>query len=101
MKVLWSYNSFNPRRYGNPWVAMVDPNTAKPNFDKKVGGYTGGYNAGEAGDLYITDPQENTVYMYGQKDYRGKSTERGYVLYQNGEFTPVTSQTLISVLASL
>lgn len=101
MKVLQHYASFNPRRYGNPWVAKVNPATAKPDFSQKIGGYTGGYNRGEEGDLYILAPEENAVYMYGQKDYRGNQTERAYALYQNGAFSPVTSADLISVLNQL
>lgn len=101
MKILEHYNRFNERRYGNPWVAMVDPKTAKPDFSKKVGRYSGGYNKGEAGDLYLFEPQEGTVYMYGQKDYRGGNTERAYVLYKDGEFAPVTAGDLVSVLEAM
>ena len=56
MKIIKKYESFNERRYGNPWVAIVDKRTAKPNFICRVGGYTGGYGKGEAGALYVTDP---------------------------------------------
>lgn len=98
MKTLKHYSSFNQRRYGNPWVARVDKKTAKPDFSERVGGYTGGYNAGEEGDLYIYEPQEGEIYMYGQKDYRGGNTEREYVQYKNGEFVPVTSGNLIAVI---
>lgn len=98
MEVLKRYDSFNFRRYGNPWVAKVDKKTAKPDFQQKVGGYTGGYNRGEAGDLYVYDPQEGEVYMFGQKDYRGNNTEREYAIYKNGKFTPVSTENLITVL---
>lgn len=99
MKVLKNYDSFNRRRYSDPWVAIVDPKTAKPDFSKEVGGYTGGYGRGEAGQLYLIEPQEGAVYMYGQKDYRGgRNTERGYVLYKNGEFIPIKTTELIEVL---
>lgn len=98
MEALKHYESFNPRRYGDPWVAPVDPKTAKPDFTKKVGGYTGGYNRGEAGDLYLFEPVEGTVYTYGQKDYRGNKTERGYAKYTNGGFVAVTPETLLDAL---
>lgn len=98
MIVLKHYESFNQRRYGNPWVAKVDAKTAKPDFNVKVGGYTGGYNRGEEGDLYISDPQDGAVYMYGQKDYRGNNTEREYALFKDGTFIPVAASTLIAVL---
>lgn len=100
MKILKGYESFNFRRYGNPWVAKVDPKTAKPDFSVKVGGYTGGYNRGEAGDLYVLDPTEGTVYMYGQKDYRGGKTTREYALYKDGEFRPVDTTNLLEVLSA-
>lgn len=99
MKILKHYNSFNARRYGNPWVALVSKATAKPNFKIRVGGYTGGYNRGEAGDLYVTDPKDGSVYMYGQRDYRGHNTEQRYALYTGGEFVTVTPETLLSALA--
>lgn len=99
MKILKHYDSFNWRRYGNPWVAVVNPKTAKPDFSEKVGGYTGGYNRGEEGDLYICEPIEGTVYMYGQKDYRGNNTERKYAKYIDGEFIPVSNSELIAALS--
>lgn len=38
------------------------PGTTKPDFSKKVGGYTGAYGKGEAGNLYVSDPVEGQVY---------------------------------------
>lgn len=68
MKILKHYRSFNFRRYGNPWVAKVDDKTAKPDFNLKVGGHTGGYNRGEEGDLYVTDPQvRNGLYVRSER----------------------------------
>lgn len=96
MKIIKTYLPYNKRRYGEPWVATVNPATAKPDFSHRVGGYTG-HDGGE-GDLYVTDPQEGTVYMYGQKDYRGGNTERDYALYHNGIFHEVKSTQLIRVL---
>ena len=85
--IVESYGAFNFRRYSNPWVAiMVD---GKPDFSAKVGGYTGKYNKGEAGDLYITNPVEGAVYAYGQKDYKGNNTEMAYLKYVDGELVGV------------
>ena len=50
MKTIKTYESFNHRRYGNPWIAEVIPGTTKPDFSRKVGGYTGAYGKGEAGN---------------------------------------------------
>ena len=98
MQVLKTFSGYNSRRYSDPWVGIVDRNTAKINFNIKVGGYTGGYHAGEAGNLYLFDPKEGEVYAYGQKDYRGNKTEMDYVLYENGEFTEIKKTQLIAVL---
>lgn len=100
MTIVKEFGSFNFRRYSNPWIAIVDPKTAKPDFSQKVGGYTGGYNRGEAGQLYIYEPQEGAVYMYGQKDYyKSNKTERQYVVYRDGEFVPVPPERLLAALS--
>lgn len=72
MKTAKTYESFNHRRYSNPWIAEVIPGTTKPDFSRKVGGYTGAYGKGEAGNLYVSDPVEGRLYTFGQKDYRGR-----------------------------
>lgn len=100
IKTLKSYPDYNFRRYGSPWAAIVDPSTGKPDFSRKISGYTGGAH-GAAGDLYIIDPAENAVYMYGQKDYRAANkSERNYAVYRNGEFAPVAAEDLIATLAA-
>lgn len=99
MKIICKYESFNKRRYSNPWVAIVDRKTGKPDFTQRVGGYTGRYGQGEAGELYVVDPQERAVYMYGQKDYRGNNTERHYVQYVLGQFREISPDKLIETLS--
>ena len=96
MKTVKTYSSYNGRRYGKPWIAIVDAKTAKPDFSQEVGGYTGG--SGEDGELFLYDPVENAVYMYGQKDYRGNNTERDYVQYRDGEFHEIARTDLVRVL---
>lgn len=97
MKTIKTYECFNERRYSNPWVAVVGDD-GKINFKQKIGGYTGAYGKGEAGELYITEPVESAVYAYGQKDYRGKNTEYRYIQYRNGQFVPVEKTELVAVL---
>lgn len=97
MKTLKNYESFNQRRYGNPWVAAVGMD-GKIDFSVRVGGYTGAYGRGEAGQLYITNPIEGKVYAYGQKDYRGNNGGYQYVKYTNGEFIDVPKSQLIDNL---
>lgn len=96
MKIVAKYDSFNRRRYSNPWIARVKQDGR---FDfNNVGGYTGAYDMGEAGELYVTSPVEGAVYAYGQKDYRGKSGGYEYVKFVNGEFVPVAKNELIEAL---
>ena len=98
MIVIEKFSEFNHRRYSNPWVARVNPETGKVDFTKKVGGYTGRYGTGEAGELYISNPIEGAVYAYGQKDYRGNNGFMTYVQYKNGELVKVEKSQLIEVL---
>lgn len=97
MKTIRTYDAFNGRRYGNPWVAIVSP-TGKIDFGVRVGGYTGAYGKGEAGELYATEPAEGQVYAYGQKDFRGSNGGYEYVVYQHGEFRPVEKTELSKYL---
>ena len=47
---------------------MVD-SKGKIDFSKDIGDYSG--RPGEAGELYVYEPQDGQVYAYGQKDNRG------------------------------
>lgn len=91
------YDSFNRRRYSNPWVAIVGKD-GRIDFSRKVGGYTGAYGKGEAGELFISNPVEGAVYAYGQKDWRGDNGGYSYIQYNGGEFVPVDKRNLISAL---
>lgn len=97
MKIVKHYFSSSKRRYGIPWVAVVDKATGMPNLNTWVGGYTG--HRGEGGDLYVTDPEDGAVYMYGQLDHQGRKTEQGYVLYSGGDFIAVPNSLLRIALA--
>jgi len=81
------FEGFNARRYSNPWICKFE--NGKQNFDKKVGGYTGAYGNGEAGYLYISDPVDNGIYSFGQKDYRGGHTEVKYLVVENGQIREI------------
>ena len=73
------YASYNQRRYGTPWIAKFNPVTGRPVFDgDRVGGYTGGYNTGDAGSVYAINPCAGDVYAFGQKDYRGSTRGAAY-----------------------
>jgi hypothetical protein len=98
MVVIAEYGAFNQRRYSNPWVAIVDKHTGKMDFPQRVGGYTGGWGKGEAGQLYIIEPVEGAVYAYGQKDHRGNNGGYEYAKYIGGQFVPVAKVDLIKAL---
>ena len=98
MLVIKEYYSFNQRRYGDPWVAIVKPD-GQMDFTVRVGGYTGARGAGEAGALYIAEPVEGRVYAYGQKDYRGNNGGYEYIKILDGEVIPVAKTELIAALS--
>lgn len=97
MLVIKNYEGYNPRRYSNPWVAKVNSN-AKISFSERVGGYTGGYNTGEPGQLYIEKPIDGQVYAYGKKDYRGSNSYIQYIKILDGKVVEISKQELIKNL---
>lgn len=97
MEKLKHYEDYNQRRYSSPWVAKVNIDTLKIDFTEDIGGYTGDRHKGEEGDLYITNPAENQIYAYGQKDYKGKQGGYSYVVYKNGEFEEIDKSNLIDI----
>lgn len=96
MKVIKTYDSYNPRRFGRPWVAKVNKDTTK-DFQTRIGGYTGSH--GEGGQLYINKPIEGQVYAYGQKDYRNsRGPSYTYIKYCNGIFVDISTSDLLQEL---
>ena len=92
-----TYESFNARRFSNPWIAQVDEN-GKINFSSKVGAYTGRYSAGSAGDLFVYEPVEGRVYAFGQKDTRGNRGGVEYAIYKDGQFMLIAPTQLLAAL---
>lgn len=77
--------SYNPRRYGKPYIAKIDFN-ADPQGKAEWGQWVG--SSGEAGML-ILDASPGDVVMQGQKDYRGWGTRPDYRIVQpNGSLGP-------------
>lgn len=95
--IIAHYDNYNERRYGTPWAAPCD-STGRPCFDGKTGRFTGG--RGHGGDLFAEDPDEGSVWAYGQKDYKGNHTEKKYAQFRDGAFHPVTPDGLLDALAS-
>ena len=101
MFTVQEFESFNGRRKSNPWIAKVDK-LGKIDFSEKVGGYTGAYGKGEAGILYITNPIEGQVYVWGQKDYYKSSCSfKKYVLFENGQLKDVAGQAFLDALENM
>lgn len=85
---------FNPRRYGNPWVARVGDD-AKPDFNTKVGHFKAEESGGMTrGELIVTAPKEGEIYMFGQKDKRGSGSIQEYAVFRNGSFQKISKSEL-------
>ena len=86
-----SFNSFNKRRFGDPWICLMT-DRGEYDFSKKVGTYSGTRHTGEAGDLVVFEPVDGQVYGYGQKDYRGNGTIVKYAKWnaEQERFIPCT-----------
>lgn len=87
------FEAYNHRRYSRPWVALVVDD--KPDFSAEVGRYTS--KSGEAGELVIIDPQVGQLFMYGQKDYKGRNTVTAYCVYTEKGLVDVPDDKLSSV----
>lgn len=97
MLVVKNYESFNQRRYSNPWIAKVGTD-GKMDFTTRVGNYTGSYGKGEAGQLYLSNPTNGTVYAYGQKDNRGNNGGYQYIKMVDGNVQEIEKTALIEAL---
>jgi hypothetical protein len=91
--IIASYNDHDPGRYGTPWVAPVG-HGGRIDFSVRVGGYTGGYHTGRAGNLFITSPVNGAIYAYGQKDFVGLNSYMEFAQYIDGRFEPVEKSDL-------
>lgn len=85
--VIASFSSFNSRRYGAPWIGMVNE-SGKLDFSKEVGTYTGNGYKGEEGSLVVFEPVVGQVYGYGRKDYRGNNTMFQFAKWDGTDFIP-------------
>jgi len=83
--ILKHYGSYNARRYSTPWVCRMT-GLGEYDFKTRVGDYSG--RKGEDGDLVVFAPADQTVYGFGQKDYRGGNTEINFVLWNGAAFVP-------------
>jgi hypothetical protein len=68
MKIQIETSSYNPRRYGKPWIARVDFSTS-PQGDFHWGDWIGDVRNGSVGVLIISASEGDIIAM-GQKDFR-------------------------------
>jgi hypothetical protein len=87
MKVQIETDSYNERRYGKPYIALVD-------FSKNPkGACQWGDWVGQVGceGLLVIDANPGDVVMHGQKDNRGNDSECRYaIVTEGGSLTHVT-----------
>jgi hypothetical protein len=59
------FEAFDADKYGDPWIAVLGKD-GKAVIEKNtyIGGYTGS-KKGDAGELYLKEPEDGMVYIYG------------------------------------
>lgn len=76
------FESFNFRRYSDPWAASLDRHGRVKTFCCQ---YDGGFRTGDPGTLWLLDAKEGAFYRWGQRDNRGNNTQTGYVQIIGGK----------------
>jgi hypothetical protein len=66
MEITKATDSYNERRYGKPWIAVVDYSSSRKG-EFKFGDWQG--RPGQSGELYITC-EPGDIIAVGQKDFR-------------------------------
>lgn len=88
MRITEDYGSYNPRRYGKPWICKITtwPIGGKPEVE--WGRYLGDDNGGEV----EIDAQVGDIIRTGQKDHRGRNTEASWnVVDKDGSLISVNA----------
>lgn len=93
--IIKTFPDYDTHRYGTPWAALSD-SVGRPNFKGKTGRFTGG--RGKGGVLFVVDPPERSVWVYGQRDYQNPNADKNYVQFRNGQFYPVGPDDLLAAL---
>jgi hypothetical protein len=86
MNVKINRESYNPKRYGSPWGAVVTvDNSNKLRYDFNAGSWIG--DASEGGYIILT-AKPGDVVGWGQKDNRGNGTDSSLaIVNENGELS--------------
>lgn len=98
MFLIKKFERFNNRRYSTPWVGVYDLKKLKISFDDPVGTYMGDNNGG---DLILHKYEEDKLYAYGQKDYRGNSSFVKYFYIHNGRIIEFDKKDLFDAICEL
>ncbi len=80
-------DSYNERRYGKPWIAIVTFDS--PKGDYSFGDWVG--HPGEDGQL-VLKAETNDVVVIGQKDNRGKSDFEFYYVDDKGKLQDLANK---------
>lgn len=95
--VIATFSDYDAKSSGTPWAAPCD-STGRPDFkSEKTGHFTGG--RGKGGDLFVSDPEEYSVWCYGQKDYAHGNSPKHYARFRAGQFWAIDSADLLKFIA--
>ena len=80
MRISIKYHSYNHRRYGKPWIAIITawPVGGRPEI--RWGRFLS--DPGDEGEVEI-DAQPGDIVRSGQKDYRGNKTSNDWYIVDN------------------
>jgi hypothetical protein len=90
IEVQIGWNSYNDRRYGKPWAAILTwaEGAGSATYDFQRGAYCGDASGGE---IIISAPA-GTVVSYGQKDHRSRYSEHYIgVIKDDGDIEAMTA----------
>jgi hypothetical protein len=73
MLVTYEVGSYNPRRYGKPWIALVRDWPIGKNPVLEFGGHVDAYTA-------EIDAPAGALVKIGQKDHRGRGTDNDFAI---------------------
>ena len=96
------FGTYNFRRYGAPWGAVVSLVGGRLNMDF-CGYYTGTRDGYTEGDVYVTCEAGVAVVAFGQKDNRGNGSRVDYYVVDNsaGRVEKVTRDEAYKLLQSI
>jgi hypothetical protein len=88
LTVGFGFKSYNPRRYGRPWGAIVTFTGTSAQFDFSAGSFLG---RPEEGGRVVIRCRPGDIVAKGQRDKNAKNTENSwYVVQEGGETLAVT-----------